>query len=210
MEAAHMKRLIYCGAAVVSALVISGVTVAFLTAGSSSASSVPGPTFFRGSEDVMRHVSALRLLAPMSPAERAQVKSRFGDLTDDTQAITARVDPATARRAKEGVYVALRSDGFPCLVTPIFAGCFRATTAGGVTVTPSWVRAEGPHKDLWDMTVTGLAVDGVKHVDLVFRNGSSIPADVVNNVFDVRTVGDRAATDIVGYRVDGTSFTFDG
>jgi hypothetical protein len=201
--------LLSIGAAVVTAIG-AGVALSQTRSTVPRAASVSPPTFFHGPEDVMKHVSALRSLAPMSSVERAQVDDRFRDLTDDTQAVPARVDVAIARKAGEGVYIALRSDGFPCLVTRIFSVCFWATLAGGVTLSPSAVRAAGPHKDLWDLTVSGLAVDGVKHVDLVFKDGSSLGADVANNVFDVRTVTDQDATDIVGYRVDGTSFTLGG
>jgi hypothetical protein len=155
----------------------------------------------RRSAHMVANISALQRLPKMSQAETATLSAQFADLTIGSY----QVDPATARQAADGIYLARRGDGLACLIARSGSMCPSAMMDGGIAFLPSSGHEGGAQDGAWLLTVEGVALDGVGNVEFEFRDGSSALASVQNNVFALEVRGQRSE-DIQGYKIDGRTY----
>jgi hypothetical protein len=217
-----MTRILISGAlgvlaalSVVGGLVLVGstrtATEAVAPAAKASASNVPaGVSENSRSADLLASISSLRDLPVMPDNELRALRPRLEQLRDPGQEPSASVVADSAREPVDGVYVARRTDDLPCLVTSKISSCFTAFLDGGIAIAPSSVRASDDPSAAWDITISGIAVDGVKSVEILFADGGADVLEVVNNVFHSKTRGRYSAGDIVGYKVAGTEYSLGG
>jgi hypothetical protein len=59
----------------------------------------------------------------------------------------------------------------------------------------------------FEVVIEGLARDGVSSVQFLMRDGSSMKASVIDNVFRVTEAHERAEN-IIGYLVNGTRYSW--
>jgi hypothetical protein len=141
-----------------------------------------------------------------SPAELAAVAPRFSELTDSTQVPAASVDPSSIREAGAASFVAVRSDGLPCLSQRATLVCFTAFEPGGISTSLSDGRIQDSESAPFHIMIDGIAKDGISSVSFELRDGSSVQATVDDNTFSV-TIPDHALSDLIGYTVTNSNGT---
>ncbi len=141
-----------------------------------------------------------------SATELAQEGPLFAELTDNTQSPAATVNLASVRRAGPGSFIAVRSDGLPCLSQRSTLVCFTAFEPGGVGTSLSEERVQDSGSAPFDVMIDGIAEDGVSAVSFDLRDGSSVQAAVANNAFSV-TIPDHVLSDLAGYTVTRSNGT---
>ncbi len=85
--------------------------------------------------------------------------------------------------------------------------CPSAMLGGGVALLPVAARQGDTAQSPWLLTVSGVVLDSVSSVTLLFTDGSrSATAEVHNNVFQVSVSG-HSTVDIAGYTANGQTYS---
>jgi hypothetical protein len=156
------------------------------------------------SSPLLASLSVLKSGPQASASELSEVAPLFSELTDRTQSPAAMVDPSSIRRAGQGSYVAIRSDGIPCLSQHTTLECFTAFEPGGVATSLSDGRVQDSEVAPFEITINGIAVDGVSTVSFHLNDGVSVNASVSNNTFSA-TIPGHTVNDLSGYTVTGSN-----
>lgn len=141
-----------------------------------------------------------------SAAELAQAGPLFAELTDNTQSPPAAVNLASVRVAGPGSFLAVRSDGLPCLSQHSTLVCYTAFEQGGIGTSLSEERVTDSESAPFEVMIDGIAEDGISAVSFNLRDGSSVQAAVDNNAFSA-TIPDHVLSDLAGYTVTRTNGT---
>lgn len=171
---------------------------------SPAASAAPRPAIAKAApapapSGLLSQISALTSL----PAAPQSAAARISDVADGANRIVA----SSVRQASPEIILARRSDGYPCLATPSFSGCFRAWFSGGVDFHSSYVRQTDNPASAFNLTVAGVAADGVSAITFTLADGTSVPVAVKNNVFSTTVNGGLATPAVTGYRIAGQQYT---
>jgi len=141
-----------------------------------------------------------------SSAELAQVAPLFGELTDSTQSPAATVNLSSVRRTGSGSFTAVRSDGLPCLSQRSALVCFTAFEPGGIGTSLRDGRVQDSENAPFEVSIDGIAEDGITTVSFNLRDGSSAQANLANNAFSL-TIPKHVLNDLTGYTVTRSNRT---